>query len=71
MTTLRERTNEMLSWLRAFQEEEQGQDLVEYTLLLFFVLSILIGLTTGFHSSIAGVAAISNSQLAAANTTIQ
>ncbi|SPE41420.1 hypothetical protein SBA3_430005 [Candidatus Sulfopaludibacter sp. SbA3] len=62
---------EMLSWLRIFRKDEKGQSLIEYTLLLAFILFVVIGLTGGYHSSIAGVASVSNSQLAAANTNVQ
>jgi len=63
--------SEMLSWLRRFREDEQGQSLVEYTLLLAFILFVVIGLTGGYHNSVAGIASVSNSQLAAANTYVQ
>lgn len=57
----------MLTCLHNLARDEQGQDLIEYTLLLAFVLFLIVGLTGGFHSSIAGVAAVSDSQIAAAN----
>ena len=50
-----------------FWRNEDGQDLVEYTLLMAFVMFTIIGLTTGFSSSIAGINNTSNSQVAAAN----
>ena len=58
---------QMLTCLHNLARDEQGQDLIEYTLLLAFVLFLIVGLTGGFHSSIAGVAAVSDSQVAAAN----
>jgi len=47
-------------------KDEQGQDLVEYSLLLAFVMFAVVGLASGFQSSIAGVAGITNSHLAVA-----
>jgi Flp pilus assembly pilin Flp len=61
----------VLSWLRSFRNDEQGQGLVEYTLLLAFVLFVVVGLASGYHSSVAGITSVSNSQLLAANTNVQ
>ena len=61
----------MLRWCRKFRRDEQGQSLVEYTLLLAFILFVVIGLTSGYHSSIAGITSVSSSQLVAANQTVQ
>ena len=60
----------MLSMIRRFWNDEQGQDLVEYTLVVFFVMFTVVGLARGFHSSIAGVAAVTNSNLAAAHSVL-
>jgi len=57
--------------LRAFLHDTRGQDLAEYALLICFVLIAIIGLANGFHTSIAGVANTSNSQLGAASTAIR
>ena len=56
---------------RNFPGDERGQDLVEYTLLLAFVLFVVIGLASGYHGSILGITTVSSSQLAAANTNVQ
>jgi Flp pilus assembly pilin Flp len=47
--------------------DEQGQDLVEYTLILSFVLFAVIGLAAGYRGSVAGVTSTTNSNLALAN----
>ena len=57
----------MKRFAQRFFLSEHGQDLVEYTLLIAFVIATIIGLASGFGKSIAGVASVSNSQLAAGN----
>ena len=47
---------------------EDGQDLIEYTLLLAFVAFTVLGLAAGFSDSIKGIVGVSNSQISAANT---
>jgi Flp pilus assembly pilin Flp len=49
---------------------DDGQDLIEYTLLLAFVMFTIIGLTAGFSASIRGIVSVSNSQISAANTMV-
>jgi Flp pilus assembly pilin Flp len=49
--------------IRSFLRDEQGQDMIEYTLLIAFVLFTVVGLSSGFHGSIVGVAAQSDSPL--------
>ena len=54
--------------LNQFLRDEQGQDLIEYTLLLAFVC---LGAATLFASagrSVSGIWSATNSRLAAANT---
>ena len=48
--------------------QDQGQDLIEYTLLLAFVAFASAALFVLAGGSIAGIVSTSNSQLAAANT---
>ena len=48
---------------------EEGQDLIEYTLLMAFVALASAALFVGAGSSIAGIWTTTNSRLAAANTT--
>jgi Flp pilus assembly pilin Flp len=50
-----------------FLDDEQGQDLIEYTLLMAFVALASAVLFMGAGGSIAGVWTASNMQLAAAN----
>jgi Flp pilus assembly pilin Flp len=60
----------MIACCWQFFEDEQGQDLVEYTLLIFFVMFTVIGLAKNFSGSVAGVASATNSNLSLANSAI-
>ena len=51
-----------------FLRDEQGQDLVEYTLLLAFVCLASAALFIGGGGSISGIWSVANSRLTAANT---
>jgi len=51
-----------------FFRDEQGQDLIEYTLLMAFVALASAALFLGAGGSISGIWSTSNSQLGAANT---
>jgi Flp pilus assembly pilin Flp len=53
--------------LRRFVSDDQGQDLIEYTLLMAFVALASAALFLGAGGSIQGIWQTSNSQLAAAN----
>jgi Flp pilus assembly pilin Flp len=55
--------------LRNFWNDEQGQDLIEYTLLMAFVALASAALFLGAGSSIQGIWTATNTQLATANTT--
>ena len=48
--------------------DEQGQDLIEYTLLLAFVTLASSALFLGAGNSVKGIWSLTNSQLATANT---
>jgi Flp pilus assembly pilin Flp len=48
--------------------DEQGQDLIEYTLLMAFVALASAALFIGAGGSVKGIWTASNSRLAAANT---
>jgi Flp pilus assembly pilin Flp len=50
-----------------FWGEEAGQDLIEYTLLLAFILFCVIALIGYGSTSVAGIISTSNSQIAAGN----
>lgn len=54
--------------LRNFANDEQGQDLIEYTLLLAFVCLASAALFIGAGGSVRGIWTSANSRLAAANT---
>ena len=53
--------------LRNFWNDEQGQDLIEYTLLMAFVALASAALFIGAGSSIKGIWTATNTSLAAAN----
>ena len=53
-----------------FVLDEQGQDLIEYTLLLAFVVGTAALLASGFHENIEGVTTTTNSNLDAATSAI-
>jgi Flp pilus assembly pilin Flp len=57
-----------MTFLRNFWNDEQGQDLIEYTLLMAFVALASAALFLGAGGSISGIWSKSNSQLVAANT---
>jgi Flp pilus assembly pilin Flp len=50
-----------------FIQDEQGQDLIEYTLLMAFVCLTSAALFVGAGSSMSGIWTSTNSQLATAN----
>jgi len=54
--------------LRNLWQDEQGQDLIEYTLLMAFVALASAALFLGAGGSIKGIWSVTNSQLAAANS---
>ena len=51
-----------------FLHDDQGQDLIEYTLLMAFVALASAALFIGAGGSISGIWSTTNSQLTAANT---
>jgi Flp pilus assembly pilin Flp len=51
-----------------FWNDEQGQDLIEYTLLLAFVALASAALFIGAGKSVSGIWSVGNSRLVAANT---
>jgi Flp pilus assembly pilin Flp len=57
-----------MTFLRNFWNDEQGQDLIEYTLLMAFVALASAALFIGAGSSIKGIWSTTNSQLTTANT---
>jgi Flp pilus assembly pilin Flp len=57
-----------MTLLRNFWNDDQGQDLIEYTLLLGFVALASAALFISAGGSIKGIWSTTNSQLVAANT---
>ena len=57
-----------MTFLRNFWREDQGQDLIEYTLLMAFVAMASAALFIGAGGSVKGIWSTTNSQLTAANT---
>jgi len=57
-----------MKFLREFLQNEQGQDLIEYTLLMAFVALASAALFIGAGGSIKGIWGATNSRLVAANT---
>jgi Flp pilus assembly pilin Flp len=57
-----------MTFLRNLWQEEQGQDLIEYTLLMAFVALASAALFIGAGGSIKGIWSVTNTQLAAANS---
>jgi len=58
----------MTNLLYSFLKDEQGQDLIEYTLLLAFVCLASAALFISAGGSVSGIWSSANSQLGAANT---
>jgi Flp pilus assembly pilin Flp len=56
-----------MTYLRNFWKDEQGQDIIEYSLLMAFVALASAALFLGTGGSIKGIWTTMNSQLVAAN----
>ena len=63
-----ESTKTMKTMLNNFLQDEQGHDLIEYTLLLAFVCLASAALFISAGGSVAGIWNATNSRLTAANT---
>lgn len=59
----------MKNFIANFVKDEQGQDLIEYTLLLAFVALASAAVFLGAGGSIKGIWTTANTQLGTANTT--
>jgi Flp pilus assembly pilin Flp len=57
------------SVLLRFWKEEEGQDLVEYSLLLAFIALAAVGLLSGTRNTISGLWSTINTTLSSASTT--
>ncbi len=58
----------MRNSIHAFLQDEHGQDLIEYTLLLAFVCLASAALFISAGGSVSGIWTSANTQLGAANT---
>ena len=56
-----------MTFVRNFWNDEQGQDLIEYTLLMAFVALASAALFLGAGKSVQGIWSATNSELSAAN----
>jgi Flp pilus assembly pilin Flp len=56
-----------MTYLQNFWKDEQGQDLIEYTLLMAFVALASAALFLGAGGSIKGIWVTTNNQLSQAN----
>jgi len=56
-----------MTYLRSFWTDEQGQDLIEYSLLMAFVALASAALFIGTGGTIKGIWSTMNSQLVVAN----
>jgi Flp pilus assembly pilin Flp len=57
----------MKTFINSFLRDEQGQDLIEYTLLLAFVALASAALFIGAGNSVKGIWSVTNTQLSSAN----
>lgn len=57
-----------MKMLKSFLKDEQGQDLIEYTLLMAFVALASAALFIGSGASVQGIWSTTNSGLSVANT---
>jgi Flp pilus assembly pilin Flp len=54
--------------IQRFWDNEEGQDLIEYTLIMAFVAIASAGLFLGAGNDVKGIWAVSNNQLVKANS---
>ena len=57
----------MITYMKNFWKEDEGQDLIEYTLLLAFVALVAAGLFIQAGNVTAGIWGTANSMLTSAN----
>ena len=58
----------MVQWLRGIWTEEEGQDLIEYTLLMTFIVMAVFALIGAGHPAIVGIWTGTNNELVSANS---
>jgi Flp pilus assembly pilin Flp len=61
-------SHKVILFLKRFWQDESGQDLIEYCLLLAFVALCAVGLLTGMRTSVSGLWTTANSALVSAQT---
>jgi Flp pilus assembly pilin Flp len=61
----------MVNFLKNFWREEEGQDLIEYTLLLAFVALVSAAIFIGAGESASSIWVVANNHLANANAAVQ
>jgi Flp pilus assembly pilin Flp len=59
-----------VTFLRSFWKEDEGQDLIEYTLLMTFIALAATALFLGAGKNVKGVWANANTQLGTANSNL-
>jgi Flp pilus assembly pilin Flp len=57
-----------MNFIQRFWKDEDGQDLIEYTLIMAFVAIASAGLFLGAGSDVKGIWVVSNNELAKANS---
>jgi len=57
-----------MTFWKGFREDDQGQDLIEYSLLLAFVSLASAALFVGAGGSVKGIWTVSSNQLSSAKT---
>jgi Flp pilus assembly pilin Flp len=58
----------MRRWLQTFWHTEDGQDLIEYSLLIAFIALATAGVMANVHTSMNGITDTTNSNLSAAGS---
>jgi Flp pilus assembly pilin Flp len=58
----------MAQRLHGFWTEEEGQDLIEYTLLMTFIVMAVFALIGAGHPAVVGIWTNANNQLVSANS---
>jgi Flp pilus assembly pilin Flp len=61
-------SHEVIRVFRSFWDDESGQDLIEYCLLLAFVALCAVGLLTGMRTSVMGLWTSTNTALISAQS---
>jgi Flp pilus assembly pilin Flp len=58
----------MRRWLQTFSNTEDGQDLIEYSLLIAFIALATAAVMANVHTSVNGIVTTTNSNLSAAGS---